>query len=204
MMNKNIVCKGAAIGLVAFAISASAASAGEQAKQIINGLPPEIMNELLEKSREQPGVHFTSIGSISANKHRFLFVWPGTNPVMTYDEIERNFADRFLVFADRLKPFATGFCLPSRDLVFGMATYGEERVNVAYRDIEVRYQASWQPPCPGRYIAASDVEEALKPKYPSLGYGAGLTRQPLPRPNGQAAPDSLTPFLGQPPSPPPQ
>ncbi len=48
MMNKNIICKSAAISLIALAINASAARAGDQAKAIINGIDPKSMNELLE------------------------------------------------------------------------------------------------------------------------------------------------------------
>jgi hypothetical protein len=203
MMNKNIIGKSAAISLIALSISSSASLAGDQAKAIINGIDPKSMNELLEVSRTQRDAALTNIAPLSANKYRFLFVWPASNPVMTYDRVGRSFAERFIVFADQLKPLATGFCLQSKNVNFGTALYGEEEINVAYRDIEVRYQVSWQQPCSGRYIAASDLEQ-LKPERQSTGYGAGLAQEPLPRPGGQAAPDPLKQFLKEATPPPSQ
>ena len=80
---------------------------------------------------------------------------------MTYDRVGRSFAERFAAFAEQLRPLATGFCLPAANLFFGITTYGEEEVNVAYRDIEVRYQFGWQPACQGRYIQAAEIEQLM-------------------------------------------
>ncbi len=87
---------------------------------------------------------------------------------MTYDRVGRSFAERFIMFANQMKLLATGFCLQSKNVIFGTTSYGEEEINVAYRDIEVRYQVGWQPPCTGRYIAASDLEQ-LKARTPIHG-----------------------------------
>jgi hypothetical protein len=164
------------------------------------------MNELLEVSRRQPDAALTNIMPVGANKFRFLFVWPATNPVMTYERVGRSFAERFTIFADQLKLLAIGYCLPSKTMYFGTATYAAEELNVAYRDIEVRYKFGWQPPCPGHYIAASELEQAAKPVRPAIGYGAGVPPPPPAAvPQGQgAAPDGLAPFLKEPPVPPSQ
>lgn len=200
MINRNTFCKGAATSVIALVIGSSAAAAGEQAKAIINGVPPEIMNELLEQSRTEPDSAFAGITPISANKHRFIFIWPAANPIMTYEKVDRNFAKRLIVFAEQLKPLATGFCLPSKNMVFGTAEYGAAAINVAYRDIEVRYQFGFQPTCTGQYIAASELDRVLKPRT-AIRYGAGLAQEPLPTPEGQGvAPDPLKRFLGEPPA----
>jgi hypothetical protein len=203
MTNKNIIGKSAAISLIALAINASAARAGDQAKAIINGIDPKSMNELLDASRTQRDAALTNIAPISANKYRFIFVWPASNPVMTYDRVGRSFAERFIMFANQMKLLATGFCLQSKNVIFGTTSYGEEEINVAYRDIEVRYQVGAQAPCTGRYIAASDLEQ-LKPERQPMGYGAGIGQEPPPRPDGQAAPDPTKQFLEAPPPPPSQ
>jgi len=98
------------------------------------------MNELFDALPHQPDAALTNIIPVSPNKFRFLFVWPGSNPLMTYDRVGRSFGDRFAAFAGQLKPMATGYCLPSQNMFFGTTTYGVDEVNVAYRDIEVHYQ----------------------------------------------------------------
>jgi hypothetical protein len=205
MRKKNITFNSVAASLIAFFICTSAATAGDQAKAVLNAIDPKSMNELLEVSRRQPDAALTNIMPVGANKFRFLFVWPASNPVMTYERVGRSFAERFSIFSDQLKLLAMGYCLPSKTMFFGTATYGAEELNVAYRDIEVRYKFGWQPPCPGHYIAASELEQAAKPVRPAIGYGTGAPQPPPATPQGQGpTPDGLTPFLQEPPVPPSQ
>ncbi len=171
--------------------------AGDQAKAILNGLDPKSMNELLELSKSQPDAALTNIAPVSANTFRFLFVWPASNPVMTYERVGRSFTERFLGFAGSLKLLATGFCLPSRNMYFGTATYGEEEMNVAYRDIQVRYEFGWQAPCAGRYVPISELEQNPVPAQSFGKYGtSSLPRTPVAPPKQPVTPEeSLKPFL---------
>jgi len=175
----------------------SPAFAGDQAKAIINSLDPKSMTELFEVSRRQPDAALTNITPVSANTFRFLFIWPASNPVMTYDRVGRSFAERFVGFSDQLKLLVRGYCLPTTHMFFGTASYGGEDVNVAYRDIQVRFRAGWQPDCAGRYISVQDVERLFTPP-PLTGYGAALPYRP--RPEKKTTPDNdLKPFLNPPP-----
>ena len=185
--------KGIAAGLLALCIPiAEASAAGDQAKAIVNSLDSKTMNELFEVARRQPDAALTNITPVSANTFRFLFVWPASNPAMTYERVGRSFAERFAIFADQWKLLAAGFCLPSSSLFFGTATYGEREVNVAYRDIEVRYNLGWQAPCEGRYVSIAEVERTFKSAAASDGYSIGS----LPSPSEQMAPEEgLKPFL---------
>lgn len=180
--------------------SFSGASAGDQAKAIVNALDPKSMNELFEVSHRQPDAALTNIAPVSANTFRFLFIWPASNPVMTYERVGRSFAERFAVFAEGLKQLATGFCLPAHTMSFGTATYGEEEVNVAYRDIEVRYLFGWEPSCSGRYVTMAEIEQSVAPTDASSGYS---TSMPLPAPPAKqmtAPEEGLKPFLSPHPS----
>ncbi len=157
------------------------------------------MNELFDALPAQPDAALTNIAAISPNKFRFLFVWPASNGLMTFDRVGRSFAERFATFADRLKPLAVGFCLNSRNMYYGTAFYGDEEVNVAYRDIEVHYQVGWQAPCPGRYISATEIEQLASPPPPYGGYGAAVPRPPvLPYKRPLTPEDRLKPFLNPP------
>ncbi len=167
----------------------SAVPAGDQGKSIVNSLDPKSMNELFDALPQQPDAALTNITPVSPNKFRFLFVWPATNPLMTYDRVGRSFADRFTAFASQLKPLATGFCLTSNNMFFGTAAYGEKEVNVAYRDIEVHYQFGWQTPCQGRYILASELDQLALHQTYGGGYGAALPPSP------REPEDGLKPFL---------
>ncbi len=190
--------------LFAWLFAVSGASAGDQAKSILNSIDPKSMNELFEALPQQPDAALTNILPISPNKFRFLFVWPASNPVMTYDRVGRSFAERFAAFAGQMQPLATGFCLPAPNLFFGTATYGEEDVNVAYRDIEVHYQFGWQPPCEGRYIRAAEIEQLLAQQTAHSGYGALSPVPPGVPPEEPPAPgEGLKPFLNTPPVAPP-
>jgi len=190
-----------AAGLVAFAASMSSAAAADQAKTIVNAIDPKSLNELFDVARRQPDAALTNIAPVSANTFRFLFVWPASNPIVTYERVGRSFAERFAGFADRLKLLVTGFCLPSRNLFFGTATYGDEEVNVAYRDIEVHYKFGWQAPCTGRYISVSELEQSVPPAQTSGGYGGLLPRTPMMPPKQLPTPeDDLKPFLNPQPS----
>lgn len=184
-------------GLAVFAVSALPAAAGDQAKAIVNGIDPKSMNQLLEMSKSQPDAALTNMVPLSANKFRFLFIWPASNPLMTYDRIGRSFAERFLGLTDSLKLLATGYCLSSKTMFFGSTPYAGEEVNVAYRDIEVRYQAGWQAPCAGRYIAAAELEQAERQPPPDAGLGAGFPLRTAPSPGApEGSPEeSLKPFL---------
>lgn len=192
--------KSFAATLLALCIPVSASFAGDQAKDIVNSLDPKSMNELLEVSRSQPDAALTNIVPASANTFRFLFVWPAANPAMTFDRVERAFAERFVSFADQWKLLASGFCLSGSSLFFGTAPYGGQDVNIAYRDIEIRYAMGLQPACRGRYVSLAEVENISKPSLALRGYSIGA----LPLPSPQVAPqDGLKPFLNpNPPSPP--
>lgn len=196
---QHISYKVAGIGLLAWLFTVSGASAGDQAKSIVNSVDPKSMNELFEALPRQPDAALTNILPISPNKFRFLFIWPVSNPVMTYDRVGRSFAERFAAFATQMRPLATGFCLPAANLYFGTTAYGEEEVNVAYRDIEVRYQFGWQPPCEGRYIQAAEIEKLLPQSYHG-GYGAASPRSSHPPEEPAAPEEGLKPFLHAPPS----
>ena len=179
---------------------ASAAGAGDQAKAILNALDPKSMNELFAALPRQPDAALTNISPLSPNKFRFLFIWPSSNGFMTYERVGRSFAERFAAFAGQLKPLAVGFCLTSRNMYYGSAAYGDEEVNIAYRDIEVRYQVGWQAPCAGRYITASEIEQLAAPPPPYGNYGAAMPRVPEASPKKPASPpeESLKPFLNTP------
>ncbi len=159
------------------------------------------MNDLFEAVKTQPDAALTSINAVAPNKYRFLFVWPAASTFMTYERVGRSFAERFVTFAQQMKPLANGFCLTSRNMFFGTAAYGEEDVNIAYRDIEVRYPFGRQDACPGKYIAAADIEQMISPPQPYGGYGAALPQRIQPQEPGGSG-DSLKPFLGAPPLPP--
>jgi hypothetical protein len=178
----------------------SAAWAGDQAKTILNALDPKSMNELFAALPKQPDAALTNISPISPNKFRFLFIWPASNGFMTYERVGRSFAERFASFAGQLKPLAVGFCLTSRSMYYGSAAYGDEEVNIAYRDIEVRYSVGWQAPCAGRYFTASEIEQLAFPPPPYGSYGAALPRLPGTSPKKPALPpeESLKPFLNTP------
>lgn len=159
------------------------------------------MNELFEALPTQPDAALTSITPSGPNKFRFLFVWPVSNPMMTYERVGRSFAERFAAFAAQLKPLATGFCLTSPNMFFGTASYGEEEVNVAYRDIEVHYQFGSQPPCAGRYFPVAELEQlSASPHSFSRGYGAAMPEVPQAPSKETPSPENeLKPFLSEPP-----
>ncbi len=184
----------AAAGLLALCVPIPQASAaGDQAKAIVNSLDPKTMSELFEVARRQPDAALTNITPVSANTFRFLFVWPASNPTMTYERVGRSFAERFALFADQWKLLAAGFCLPSASLFFGTANYGDQEVNVAYRDIEVRYNLGFQPPCEGKYISLAEVERTVKSAAASNGYTFG--RLPMPSEQPKTPEEGLRPFL---------
>jgi len=185
--------KGFAAGLAALCIPVSASLAGDQAKAIVNALDPKSMNELFEVARRQPDAALTNITPVSANTFRFLFIWPSSNPAMTYDRVGRSFAERFAYFAEQWKLLAAGFCLSGPNLMFGTAPYGEEEVNVAYRDIEVRYAIGKQAPCEGRYLSIADVERTLRPSAAWNGYSIGSL--PSPSQHMTTPEEGLKPFL---------
>jgi hypothetical protein len=186
-MIPKLTFKSFAAGLLALCAPVSVASAGDQAKEIVNALDPKSMNDLFEVARRQPDAALTNITPVSANTFRFLFIWPASNPTMTYDRVGRSFAERFAYFAEQWKLLAAGFCLSGANLAFGTTTYGEQAVNIAYRNIEVRYAMGKQANCEGRYISLAEVEKTLKSSSVPNGYSIGS----LP-----AAPEEgLKPFL---------
>lgn len=181
--------KGIIVGALAIFAVASDASATDQAKAIVNSLDPRSITELFEVARRQPDAALTNIAPVSANKFRFLFIWPASNPTMTFERVGQSFAERFAIFAEQWKLLASGFCLPATRMVFVTAPYGEEELNLAYRDIEIRYNLGWQPPCQGRFISLAEVEQAVISAAPSRGYNASA-------PNQTTAPEeALKPFL---------
>jgi hypothetical protein len=190
--------KAIAAGLLAGCAAISGATAGDQAKAILNSIDPKSMNELFEALPRQPDAALTNIAPVSANKFRFLFVWPASNQVMTYERVGRSFAERFADFAAHLKPLALGFCLTSRNMFFGSADYAGQEVNVAFRDIEVHYQFGWQAPCAGRYIRSSELEQLSAPAYSyGGGFGAAVpgSEEQQPPKEPQSPEDGLKPFL---------
>ena len=120
---------------------------------------------------------------------------------MTYDRVHQSFVERFTAFASQLKPLAAGYCLGSDSALFGTTTYGQQGVNVAYRDIEVYYQLGWQPACRGLYIKAADMEQLKNAQTHRRGYGAALPAPPAQDPQTPA--DQLKPFLSAPAAAPP-
>ncbi len=199
-MMRHLSFKTLSAGILALCTSVSAASAGDQAKAIVNALDPKSLNELIEVARRQPDAALTNITPVSANTFRFLFIWPASNPAMTFDRVGRSFAERFAVFANQWKLLAAGFCLPSRNMSFGTATFGESEINVAYRDIEVRYTLARNAPCVGRYVSLAEVEQAVMPPTASARYGL----PPAPSNRSTAPEEALKPFLNPQPAAPPQ
>jgi hypothetical protein len=201
IMVKQLSLKAFATGLLAFSVSISEASATDQAKAIVNTVDSKSMNELLDVARRQPDAALTNIAPVSANTFRFLFIWPASNTLMTTERVGRSFVERFSGFADQLRLLAKGFCLTSRNMYFGTAAYGEEEVNVAYRDIEVHFLFGRPQPCTGHYITIAEIEESLRPSSAPPGYGASM---PLPEPPKQipTPEEGLKPFFNpQPPQP---
>jgi hypothetical protein len=198
-MMKNISRNAAGAVLLAWLCAAPQAWAGDQAKAIINSMDAKSMNELFEALPAQPDAALANIIPNGPNKFRFLFIWPSSNPLMTFERVRESFVDRFTAFSTQMKPLAAGYCLGSDNVLFGTATYGEQAVNVAYRDIEVYYQFGWRPACRGVYIKAAAMEQ-LKGGHPQhRGYGASL-----PAPHEQQSPeDQLKPFLSAPAATPP-
>jgi hypothetical protein len=186
--------------IFALLLPASGAWAGDQAKAILNALDPKSMNDLFAALPKQPDAALTNITPVSPNKFRFLFIWPASNGFMTYERVGRSFAERFAAFAGQMKPLAVGFCLTSRSMYYGSAAYGEEEVNIAYRDIEVRYAVGWQAPCAGRYLPASEIEQLALPPPPYGSHGAALPQSPGTSPRKPASPpaENLKPFLNSP------
>ncbi len=113
--------KGIITGALGIFALVSEASAADQAKAIVNSLDPKSINELFEVARRQPDAALTNISPVSANTFRFLFIWPASNPTMTYDRVGRSFAERFAGFAEQWKLLAAGFCLTSARMVFATA-----------------------------------------------------------------------------------
>lgn len=205
-MMQDITQKAAVAAIYAALCAISPAWAGDQARSIVNSLDPKTLNELFEALPHQPDAALTNIVPLTPNKFRFLFIWPVSNPLMTYDRVGRSFVDRFVAFASQLQPLATGFCLPSETLFFGTTPYGDEEVNVAYRDIEVHYQFGWQPSCEGRYIKAAEIEELMSRPSLHSGYGAALPAAPSALPGQQEMvppEEGLKPFLRAPATAPP-
>ena len=187
---------GAIAGILMLAMGASAAYAEDQAKTIINSLDPKTMNELLSMVKSQPDAALTNIMPIAANKFRFLFVWPASNTIMTQERIGRSFAERFILFAEQRKLLATAYCLTSKTMFFGRSEYGGEDFDVAYRDIEVRYQFGLKTPCAGKYIAAAELEQPETPVRPQKqGYNGGFSLPPPPPAQPVPAEEGLKPFL---------
>ena len=192
-MIRKTAFKGIAAGFLAIFALIPEASAADPAKALVNSIDPKSINELFEVTRSQPDAALTNIAPVSANTFRFMFIWPASNSVMTYDRVGRSFAERFAAFAEQWKLLAAGFCLPSQHMVFATAPYGEEELNVAYRDIEIRYALGRQPPCQGRYISFAEVEQTMTSAAPAGGYSASAPFSPS---NQTTAPqEGLKPFL---------
>jgi hypothetical protein len=103
-----------------------------------------------------------------------------------------------------LNLLAVGFCLPARTMFFGSAFYGEQEINVAYRDIEVRYLFGGQTPCLGHYISIAEIEPYLASAAPFGHGGAALPFPDAPPKQTTTPEDGLKPLLTPPPAAPPQ
>jgi hypothetical protein len=167
-MNRQISLMTFAAGLLALCGPLPKAWAGDQAKTIVNSLDSKGVNELFEVSRTQPDAALTNITPTTPNTFRFLFIWPSSNQIMTYDRVGRSFVERFAGFAGELKLLAVGFCLPARTMYFGQAFYGEQEINIAYRDIEVRYIFGRRSPCTGRFIPIAEIEPYIASAHARL------------------------------------
>ncbi len=173
---------------VSFAIPARAI---DQTKAIINTIDPKSMNELFDMAQTQRDAALTNVTPLPGNRFRFLFIWPSSNPVMTFDRIGRSFAERLIKFAGQQVYLTNGYCLLTKNMLFGTTTYGTEGVNVAYRDIEVRYIVGPKTPCPGRYIEAAELN--LQQPAPPQAYKVPTPTQQQP---GTSTPlQDLKPFL---------
>jgi hypothetical protein len=161
------------------------------------------MNQLFDALPTQPDAALVNIIPAGPNKFRFLFVWPGTSPLMTYDRVGSSFLERFVAFAKQMKPLAAGYCLEANSMFFGSTTYGQQPVNVAYRDLGVYYQFGWQPPCRGVYIKAADMEKPADGASHRKGAALPVPAPSLPAKEPQTPSEQLTPFLGAPAATPP-
>lgn len=198
-MTRHFSFRAFAAGLVLFCAPLHEARAGDQAKAIVNALEPRSVDELFEVSRRQPDAAMTSIAPTTPNTFRFLFVWPSSNPVMTYERVGQSFTERFAGFARELNLLAVGFCLPMHTLFFGTALFGEREVHIAYRDIEVRYLFGPRRPCAGRYISFAEIEAHMASTAPFAHLGP--PRIPgAPSKQMTAPEEGLQPFLNPPPA----
>lgn len=195
--------KAFAAGLLLLCAPLHEARAGDQAKAIVSGLEAKSVDELFEVSRRQPDAAMTSIAPTTPNTFRFLFVWPSSNPVMTFERVGQSFVERFAGFARELNLLAVGFCLPTQTLLFGKALFGEREVHFAYRDIEVRYLFGLRPPCPGRFLTIAEIEAHLASTAPFTHFSRrrlpGAPSTPMTPPE-----EGLQPFLNPPLAAPPQ
>jgi hypothetical protein len=189
-----------AAGLLLLCAPLHETRAGDHVRSIVNGLEPKSIDELFEVSRRQPDAAMTSIAPTAPNTFRFLFVWPSSNPVMTYERVGQSFTERFAGFASDLNLLAVGFCLPTHTLLFGTAFFGEREVHVAYRDIEVRYLFGLRRPCAGRYISIVEIQEHLASRAPHARLGARRRIPEAPSKQMTAPEEGLQPFLNPPPA----
>jgi hypothetical protein len=166
--------------------------AADQAKSIINSLDPKNLNDLIAMSKTQPDAALTSVTPVGANKFRFLFIWPASNSLMTYERVGRSFAERFFKFAESQKYLAAGYCISARNMSFGTAFYGDEELAVAYRDIEVRFQLMPQMACAGKYVSADDLFKPAPAPAPRVAPPPAVEK------GGNPAEDSIKPFLPAP------
>jgi hypothetical protein len=161
-------------------------------RDTLERIDPKAMRQLLAQAKEQPDVALTNIVPVDANRFRFVFVWPAEYTMMTEDRINRSFAQRFLQFTSEQKFLATAYCLTPPRIGFLASTYGEEKVNMAFRNIEVYRDIGWRDPCRGKLVTAAEIDELRQKKDEEK---SSLLPLPPPVPNQDKQEDSVAPFL---------
>jgi hypothetical protein len=158
-------------------------------RDTLERIDPAAMRQLLDQAKDQPDVALTNIVPVEDNKFRFIFIWPAEYTMMTEDRINRSFAQRFLQFTSSQEFLATGYCLTPQGLGFLTSTYGDQKVNMAFREIEVYREIGWRDHCRGKLVTSTQLAELKREKE------AATSRMlPLP-PTGEAPGDGVSPFL---------
>lgn len=156
-------------------------------RDILARIDPKALRELLDTAKEKPDVALTNIVPTEDNKFRYVFVWSAGN-AMTEERIGRSFLERFLQFASKQRYLATGYCLTPNGMGLVTATYDQEKINLAFRDIEVHRDFGWREKCAGKFITAAELEAQKNM--------ANRRALPLPPPPARENPsDGLSPFL---------
>jgi hypothetical protein len=158
-------------------------------RDTLDRVDPAAMRQLLAQAKDQPDVALTNIVPVEDNKFRFIFIWPAEYTMMTEDRINRSFAQRFLQFTTSQEFLATGYCLTPSGIGFLASTYGDQKVNMAYREIEVYREIGWRDHCRGKLVTSAQLAELKKEKEAATSH-----MLPVPPPAGDPG-DGVSPFL---------